>query len=76
VEVSDTSLAFDRTTKASLYSRAGFVEYWVLDVNARRLIVHREPMPDGYRSIVAFGESEKVAPLASPDRELSIGDLF
>jgi Uma2 family endonuclease len=43
VEISDTTLSFDLTKKAALYARAGIVEYWALDVAARRLVVHREP---------------------------------
>jgi Uma2 family endonuclease len=57
-------------------ARAGIVEYWVLDVSGRRLIVHREPTPAGYRSVAAYSESERVAPLASAQHELPIGDLF
>jgi Uma2 family endonuclease len=76
VEVSDSSLRFDVTVKARLYARAGIVEFWVLDVAGRRLIVHREPSPAGYRSVVAYSELEKVAPLASPQRELQVGELF
>jgi Uma2 family endonuclease len=43
VEVSDTTLARDTTTKAELYAEAGIAEYWVLDLNARELIVFRAP---------------------------------
>ena len=35
VEISDSTLGFDLTTKAELYARAGIVEYWVVDVAAR-----------------------------------------
>jgi Uma2 family endonuclease len=76
VEVSDSSLRFDMTVKARLYARAGIVEYWVLDVSGQRLIVHREPSPAGYGTVIAYNESEKVAPLASPQNELEIGKLF
>ena len=76
VEVSDTTLRFDLTVKARLYARAGIVEYWVLDVTGRCLIVHREPEPGGYRSVVAYSESEKVAPEASPHNELLVGEVF
>jgi Uma2 family endonuclease len=76
VEISDASLVFDLTVKARLYARAGIAEYWVLDVTARRLIVHRDPSRDGYRAIVAYGESERVAPLAAPGRELPVADIF
>jgi Uma2 family endonuclease len=76
IEVSDTTLQFDLGVKASLYARAGIVEYWVLDVTNRSLIVHREPESGRYRSVAAYNESEKVAPLASPQHELLVGDIF
>jgi len=43
VEVADSTLGFDLTTKAALYARAGIVEYWVLDAAGPRMIVHRDP---------------------------------
>jgi Uma2 family endonuclease len=72
VEVSDSSLSFDASTKASLYARAGIPEYWVLDLNGRRMIVHREPSATGYRTINAYSESESVTPLAAPDSALAV----
>jgi hypothetical protein len=41
------TLRFDLTVKAAIYARAGIAEYWVLDVNGRRMIVHRDPTPAG-----------------------------
>jgi len=76
VEVADSSLGLDLTTKAALYARAGIVEYWVLDVAGRRLIVHRDPQAGRYRSVVAYGEHESVAPLGAPESFLRVGDVF
>ncbi len=76
VEVTSSRLAFDLTTKARLYARSGIVEYWVLDVDGRRLIVHREPVEGRYQSVVAFGEEERVATLAAPERDVRVGDLL
>jgi Uma2 family endonuclease len=76
IEISDTSLGFDLTAKAGLYARAGIADYWVLDIDGRRLIVHRDPTPGGYSSVVAYGESDKVKPLAAPDRELRVAEIF
>jgi Uma2 family endonuclease len=45
VEVADTTLAFDTTTKAELYATANVAEYWVLDVTGRELHVFRDPGP-------------------------------
>ncbi len=81
VEISDSTLGFDLTTKAELYARAGIVEYWVIDVAARRLVVHletahRDPREGLYRSITAYGEDETVTPLASPGPEFRVADAF
>lgn len=76
VEVADTTLNFDLTTKAALYARAGIVEYWVLDLNGRRLIVHRDPQAGVYESIVAYGENERVAPLTAAEHTLLVRDVL
>ena len=76
VEVADTSLQFDLTTKAALYARAGIAEYWVLDVAGRRLLVHRGPIAGHYASVAAYGEAESVAPLAAPHSLFRVADAF
>jgi Uma2 family endonuclease len=81
VEVSDTTLFFDTTTKAELYATAGVPEYWVLDVNARTLLVLRDPAPvngngHAYRSSRTLTEADSVTPLAAPTATLRITDLL
>jgi Uma2 family endonuclease len=76
IEISDTTLGFDLTTKAGLYARAGIVEYWVFDVTARKLIVHRDPRSGLYQSVTAYNENESAAPLALPAREFPVREAF
>jgi Uma2 family endonuclease len=76
VEIADSSLAFDLNTKAILYARAAIIEYWVVDVAGRRLIVHRQPQAGRYQSVVAYGDSEIVAPLAASSRQFPIAAIF
>jgi Uma2 family endonuclease len=76
VEVSDTTLNFDLSVKAPLYARAGILEYWVVDIQARRLIVHRDPQAGKYAFVIAFNEHESVAPLAAPESEFRVSDAF
>jgi Uma2 family endonuclease len=76
IEVADSTLGFDMRTKAGLYARAGIVEYWVLDVTHRRMIVHREPQAGRYASVVAYEAEESVAPLAAPDSCFRVRDAF
>jgi Uma2 family endonuclease len=76
IEVSDTTLRFDLTTKASLYARAGIVEYWVLDLNNRKLIVHRDPVRGVYSSIMDYPETASVAPLSTPISPVLVATLL
>jgi Uma2 family endonuclease len=82
VEVSDSSLALDRTEKASLYARAGIADYWILNLAERVLEVHREPTiekmaPYGwrYRLIHRLGAGETVSPLAAPRSRIPVARL-
>lgn len=66
VEVSISSLAKDLGPKAAAYAAAGIPDYWVADLVGRRLVVHRDPGPDGYRSVEVVQAGSEVAPLALP----------
>jgi Uma2 family endonuclease len=76
VEVSDSTLGLDLTAKARLYARAGIREYWVVDIRGRRIVVHRDPAADTYRTIEAYSEEESLAPLESPQSFLHIADIL
>jgi Uma2 family endonuclease len=76
VEVSDTSLRYDRGRKRSAYARAGILEYWILNLPQRQLEVHREPAGARYRSITVYGEDEVATPLAAPHATLGVNDLL
>ena len=75
-EVSYSTLDVDLGIKARLYARSEIAEYWVLDVNGRRLIVHREPAGGRYTSVAAYGKEERVSTLAEPARDVQVGDLL
>ena len=51
IEVSDSSVAYDRVEKADLYARHGIVEYWLVDLTKQAVLVHTSPSPLGYRSV-------------------------
>lgn len=76
VEVADTTLRFDRTTKAALYARASIREYWGVDVTGRQILVHRQPAAEGYADITVYGAEEKISTLARPEASISVSDLL
>src|SRR5260221_3036874 len=60
VEVAATTRDYDLGAKAALYASAGIADYWVLDLQANRIVVHREPMGQRYSSILAYTADEAV----------------
>lgn len=65
VEVSDTSLGYDTNEKRLLYARAAVPEYWVLDINGRRLLVYRDPQSGDYASLQTYGPADAVTPFSA-----------
>lgn len=47
IEVSDTTLETDLGRKADLYATSGVPEYWVVDLNEDRVLMHSNPRGDG-----------------------------
>ena len=75
VEVSDTTLTYDRRAKASLYALAGVTDYWIINVDQEpaQIEVYRQPVPDetqphgfGYREKTIHQGGEILQPLAAP----------
>jgi Uma2 family endonuclease len=75
VEVADSTLTIDRG-KATLYARAGVPEYWIVDVNRRQLIVHRDPQSDRYGRITIAFETETVSLLAAPNANITVSEML
>ena len=85
IEVADSTLFYDTTTKAQLYAEVGVPEYWVLDLNGRVLHVFRDPQPlrlplelaaTAYRTHDTLGPSDTVSPLAAPAATVRVADLL
>lgn len=83
VEISDTTLSYDRNRKASLYAKFGIQDYWILNLKNRTLEVYRQPVVDenafykfNYGEKTTFNADENAAPLAAPDAEIKVADLL
>ena len=72
VEVSDSTIDFDRDVKVPNYARSGIQEVWLWDLEANCLEVYRFPTENGYSSMQRFERGEMVAPLAFADFEVSV----
>lgn len=83
VEISETTLAFDRRVKGSLYAWAGVPDYWIVNLAERVIEVYRQPAPASrtrygyaYQSQQVYRPDENLAPLASPESAIPVTELL
>jgi len=75
-EVTDSSLKQDLGEKAALYAAHEIEEYWVVDVDAELVHVHREPYGGRYASVKVVCKPTSIAPLSQPLAKLDLMELF
>lgn len=76
IEIAHTSLPKDRTLKLQLYAQAGIPEYWIVNLQERRLEVYREPAGDYYKSTRYYTLQETVSPLFDAEWTIPVAELF
>jgi Uma2 family endonuclease len=83
VEVSDTTLRYDRHVKAHLYALAGLADFWIVNLVDRQLEVHRNPGPDPdrkgrfrYADVTVVPAEGHATPLAAPQARIAVADLL
>ena len=75
IEVSDTTVRYDREIKMPLYARSGVPETWLVNLQTRRLEVYCDPKSGHYRRVEEY-HSGCVASASLPDVAIDIAELF
>ena len=76
VEVADSSLTYDRKTKARVYARAGIADYWIVNRVDFAVEVYRDPARSRYRSVQVLKRGDGIQPLAFPDVSIAVSDIL
>jgi Uma2 family endonuclease len=83
IEVSETTLNYDRNVKQRLYASNNIADYWIINLQDWQLEIYREPQLDShgqfthrYRDPSIFMLRESVTPLALPGASISVAQLF
>ena len=83
VEVSDSTLGYDRNRKASLFATVGIADYWIVNLIDGQLEVQRQPVPDnaqvyghGYAWRRILQRTDRVAPLVLPACDVPVAALL
>jgi Uma2 family endonuclease len=60
IEVSDSTLGFDRKVKVPLYARAGIPETWVINLPEERIEVYSDPAGGEYQTVRSYKRGRRL----------------
>lgn len=76
IEVSASSLRFDRITKARLYARNDVQEYWIVNLRDQVLECHRSPVDGAWTDRTVHEDGAVVRSTAVEGLQIDLGELF
>ncbi|MGG6268127.1 Uma2 family endonuclease [Leptolyngbya sp. AN03gr2] len=76
IEVSDSTIRYDRTIKIPLYAEDNITEAWIVDVNAELVEVYRQPSASGYRSLQTYMRGQSIELLAFPGVAIAVDEIL
>jgi len=76
VEVSDTTLRFDRGVKLALYARHAISEVWIVDIEATQVHCMRKPNGEVYEETMSFDAAASIEVAALPGIKIKLSELF
>lgn len=76
IEVSDTTLRYDRFIKLPLYAESGIPEVWIFDIQGNAVLRHNDPLGRNYGSVARAERGEELRSLALPEILLRVDDYF
>ena len=75
IEVAGSSLDYDREEKKSAYANAGIPEFWIVNIQAKSLVVYRSPALGTY-SVEEQLRVGTISPLAFSDVDVDVETLL
>jgi Uma2 family endonuclease len=75
VEYSDSTIATDLEPKRRIYAAAGILEYWVVNLKTKVLIVFRDPAQGDYRQRFEL-QAGTISPVSFPDIAIEVSRLM
>ncbi len=76
IEVSDSTLGYDRTQKLPLYAAAGIVEVWIVNLVDNLVEVYRQPAGIGYQTFFRATKEKALTAVSFPNETFPVADLL
>jgi Uma2 family endonuclease len=76
IEVSDTTLEYDRQIKAPLYARAGITEVWIVNLMDEQVEIYAQPENGAYQSQRQAERGQSINSSTALNLTLSVDDIL
>jgi Uma2 family endonuclease len=76
VEVSKSTLAYDRETKQSIYAEAGIPEYWLVNLVDKAIEVYKDPREGKYKTITRVQSAETLQLPGELDGTITVAEII
>jgi Uma2 family endonuclease len=76
IEVSDTTLEYDRKVKVPLYARVGIHETWVVNLSEEHIETYADPADGVYQTFNSYARGEEVQSHALAPLHLSVAEIL
>ncbi len=76
LEISDSTVSYDRNTKSLAYARAGISQYLLLNSQKSTLEDYREPSADGYQFKQTLRAEQSFNLVAFPEIGINVGEFL
>ncbi len=76
IEVSDSSLAYDRRIKLPLYGAASVPEAWIFELGKGRIERYTEPHATGYKTVAIAGTGEQLGSTTLPGLTIDVDEVL
>lgn len=75
VEVSDTTFEYDFKVKLPLYAAEGIPEYWIIDLQSDKILIHTDPQGSTYQKQFTYQRGEVLSSAIFPNG-LSVDEII
>ncbi|MCC5631123.1 Uma2 family endonuclease [Nostoc sphaeroides CHAB 2801] len=76
IEVSDSTVMYDREEKIPLYAEANIIEVWLVDINEQIVEVYQQSTAAGYQLMQKFAGGQSLSIKALSDVNITVNEIL
>ncbi len=76
IEISDSTLKFDRETKKRIYAAAGIVEYWLVNLEEDTLEIYTKPKGENYFEMKVYEQGDEIHSKNIEKLKLNVSEII